>query len=155
MEFSKEAKKEFEECLTRYPTKQAALLPVLWLAQKEFKVITNDVMEYVAGLLDVSPAHVYGVTTFYTLFNLKPVGKYHIQVCRTLSCALQGAESIVEYLKKKLNIAEGESTPSGKYSLCTVECLASCGSGPAMMINEKYYENLDVLKLDQILDSLK
>ncbi len=155
IEFSTQTKKKLEECLTHYPTRQAALLPTLWLAQEEFGTVTLEVMEYVAGLLDISPAHVYSVATFYTMFHLKPVGKYHLQVCRTLSCALMGGERILDHLKKRLGIEEGEVTPNGKFSLCAVECLASCGTAPAMMINEKYYENLDVQKVEKILDELK
>lgn len=155
MEFNTENKKKFDEILTRYPTKQAAILPTLWLAQGQFSVLTGEVLEYVAGLLDLTPAHVYGVASFYTMFNLKPVGRYHLQVCRTLSCALLGSERIVDYLKTKLKIKEGETTPDGKFSLCTVECLASCGTGPSMMVNEKYFENLTPERVDQLLNGLK
>lgn len=155
MEFSAENKKKFEEILTHYPTKQAALLPTLWMAQEEFGYISQDAMEYVASLLDLSPAHVYGVTTFYTMFHLKPPGKYNIQVCRTLSCALVGFETILEYIKRRLGVDENETTSDGKFSLCTVECLGSCGTGPMMMVNEKYYENLTAEKVDRILESLK
>lgn len=153
MKFTSENQKKFDELLTHYPTKQAALLPVLWLVQDQEGYISGEAMEYVAGLLDVSPAHVYGVVTFYTMYHQKPVGKYHLQVCRTLSCALAGSETILEHLKKKLKIEENQTT--GKFSLCTVECLASCGTGPAMMVNEKYYENLTVEKVDKILGELK
>lgn len=155
MELTPENRKKFDEFLTHYPTKQAAILPTLWLCQEQFKVLTLDVLEYVAQLLSLSPVHVYSVATFYTMFNLKPVGRHHLQVCRTLSCALLGAEKIVDHLKKRLGIEEGQITPDGKFSLCTVECLASCGTAPMMMINEKYYENLDNQKLDQILAELK
>ncbi|MBI4411639.1 MAG: NAD(P)H-dependent oxidoreductase subunit E [Deltaproteobacteria bacterium] len=155
MEFSPENKKKLAEILSRYPTKQAALLPTLWLAQGEFGFISQETMEYVAGLLDISPAHVYGVVTFYTMFHRKPPGKYNLQVCRTLSCALRGSESLLDHLKKKLGIGENETTPDGKFSLCTVECLASCGTAPAMMVNQKYFENLDASKVDEILNGLK
>lgn len=155
MEFSSENKKKFEEILGHYPTKQAALLPTLWLVQEEFGYISEEAMKYVAGLLDLSPAHVYGVTTFYTMFHLKPPGKYSIQVCRTISCALVGSETILEYIKRKLGIDENEATSDGRFSLCTVECLGSCGTGPMMMVNEKYYENLTAEKVDRILEQLK
>lgn len=155
MEFSVNNKAKLDEILMRYPTKQAALLPALWLAQKQFGYLSLETLEYVAGLLDISPAHVYGVATFYTMFHLKPVGRHHLQVCRTLSCALMGSENILNHLKRKLNIGENEMTPDGKYSLCTVECLASCGTGPAMMVNEKYHEGLTTKKVDEILAGLK
>lgn len=153
MKFTSENQKKFEELLTHYPNKQAALLPTLWLVQDQEGYISGEAMEHVAGLLEVSPAHVYGVVTFYTMYHQKPVGKYHLQVCRTLSCALAGSENILEHLKKKLKIEENQTT--GKFSLCTVECLASCGTGPAMMVNEKYYENLTAEKVDKILGELK
>lgn len=155
IQFTSENQKKFDEFLTHYPTKQATLLPVLWLVQDQEGYISEEAMEYVAGLLDVSPAHVYGVVTFYTMYHQKPVGKYHLQVCRTLSCALAGSENITSHLKKKLKINEGEVTSNGKFSLCEVECLASCGTGPAMMVNEKYYENLTAEKVDKILGELK
>lgn len=151
MEFTPENKKKFDELLPRYPTKKAALLPTLWLVQDQYGFISQEAMEYVAHLLDVSPAHVYSVVTFYTMFHQKPVGKFHFQVCRTLSCALLGSETILEHLKKKLQIQENQVTKDGKFSLCTVECLASCGTGPAVMINESYYENLTPGKVDEIL----
>jgi len=155
MEFSAPTKKKFDELLTHYPNKRAALLPTLWLAQNEFGYLSQEAMEYVGGLLDLAPSHVYGVATFYTMFHLKPAGKYHLQLCRTLSCALMGSDEILTHLKKRLGIEEGEVTANGKFSLCTVECLASCGTAPAMMINEAYHENLDTKKVDIILDGLK
>lgn len=145
---------QFQAILARYPNKQAALLPVLWLAQEERGYLSNETLKEVASLLDLSPIHVLSVATFYTMYHLQPPGKHHIQVCRTLSCALMGSDSILDYIKKKLNIDEGEVTTDKKFSLCTVECLASCGTGPMMMINEKYYENLNPQKIDQILESL-
>lgn len=154
--FTPENKKKFDEYLTRYPTKQAALLPALWLAQDQFGSLSMEALEYVAGLLDLSPVHVYSVATFYTMFHVdKKPGKHHLQVCRTLSCALMGSENIIDHLKKKLKIEEGEVTPDEKFSLCTVECLASCGTGPMMMVNEAYHENLTPEKIDKIVDSLK
>jgi len=153
--FNTENKNKFDDILTRYPNKQAAILPTLWLAQEQFGYLSNETMAYVAELLDLSAVHVYSVATFYTMFNLKPVGKHHLQFCRTLSCALRGSENIIDHVKKKLKIDEGETTADGKFSLCTVECLASCGTAPAMMINEKYYEDLTPEKVDKILAELK
>ncbi len=155
IQFSEQAKVKFNEFLTHYPTKQAALLPTLWLAQEEFGLISLEVMAYIAQLLEISPSHVYGVATFYTMFHLKPVGKYNVQVCRTLSCALMGSEKILDHLKNKLNVDEGGTTLDGKFTLCTVECLASCDTGPAMMVNEKYFESLTPQKVDEVLNNLK
>lgn len=152
--FSKETQAQFETLLTRYPTREAALLPTLWLAQKEFGHISTDVMRYVAELIGVPEAKVLGVTTFYTMYNTKPVGKYHLQVCRTLSCAMMGAENVSKHLKQKLKIGFNETTPDGKFTLCEVECLASCGTGPVVQINDTYHENLTIEKLDHLLDQL-
>lgn len=155
MKFSEQSEQKIQEALARYPTRQAALLPVFWIAQEEFGWISKEVMELIAQRLDLSPAHVYGVATFYTMILKEPVGKYHLQVCRTLPCALMGCDSIIGHLKEKLGIAEGKTTPDKRFTLTTVECLASCGTGPAMMVNEKYYENLTVEKIDKILEGLK
>jgi len=154
-QWTQENRKEIEDILTRYPTKQAALLPVLHVAQKEFGWISSEAMELVAQELNLSTAHVYGVVTFYTMYNRQPVGKYHLQVCRTLSCAMMGSQKIVDYLKKKLRIELRETTPDKKFTLSEVECLASCGTAPAMMINEKYFENLTEEEMDKILASLE
>ncbi len=156
IEFNSENKKKFEEILTRYPTKRAAILPTLWLAQSQFGYMSPEVMEYVSVLLDLPPVKVYEVVTFYTMFNQKPVGKYHFQVCRTLSCELCGKQEIVDHLKKKLGIKVGETTPDGRFTLSEVECLGSCGTAPMMQVsNEEFFENLTVEKVDQILEKFK
>jgi len=155
IEFSTGAKKEIEKLLTHYPTKEAALLPTLHLAQKEFGYLSNEVMEYVAGLLGVSPVRVRDVVSFYDMFYPHPVGKYILRVCQTLSCSLMGAAMVVEHLENRLGVKAGETTPDRKFTLVKVECLASCGTGPAMMVNEKHYENLTEEKIDRILESLE
>ena len=155
LEFSSEAFKKFQETVSRYPKKEAAMIPVLYLAQREFGYLSPEAIEYVAKLMDLSPARVYGVVTFYTMLNMQPVGKYHIQVCRTLPCALVGAEKVTALVRSKLGIQVGETTPDGKFTLSEVECLASCGTGPMMQINDDYYENLSEAKIGEILKSLK
>jgi NADH-quinone oxidoreductase E subunit len=155
IQFSEKAQEEIREILTRYPDKRSALLPVLNLAQAEFGYISEDVMVMVANLLDLTPPKVYEVLTFYRLLNEKPVGKYLIQLCRTLSCALAGSENILGHLQKKLGIGIGETTQDRQFTLRTVECLASCGTAPAMQINGAFYENLTREKVDRILDDLK
>ncbi len=154
-EFTAENKKKFEEVVKRYPQRRAAMLPTLWLAQEQHGWISPEVMEYVAKLLELTPAKVYEVVTFYTMFNLKPVGEYHFQVCRTLSCQLCGAEGITEHLKKKLEVPLGGTSADGKYSLSEVECLGSCGTGPMLQLNDEYHENLTAEKLDALIGSLK
>jgi NADH-quinone oxidoreductase subunit E len=155
VEFSPETFKKFEETLSRYPKKEAAMLPVLYLAQQEFGYLSAEAIEYVARLMDQSPAKVHGVVSFYTMYNMKPIGRHHIQVCRTLSCALAGAEKITGFIKNKLAIELGQTTADGRFTLSEVECLASCGTAPMMQINDDYYENLDEERVTEILDSLK
>jgi NADH-quinone oxidoreductase E subunit len=155
VEFSQEALKRFDEIVRCYPKKEAAMLPVLYLAQEEFGYLSSEAIEYVAEIMDLPVARVYGVVTFYTMLNMKPVGRHHIQVCRTLPCALMGAEKITSCLKTNLGIGVGETTPDGKFTLSEVECLASCGTAPMMQVNEDYYEDLTEEKVGQILAKLK
>ena len=131
------------------------MLPVLYLAQDEFGYLSREAIDYVAKMMEFPPARVYGVVTFYTMLNRKPIGRHHIQVCRTLSCALTGSEKITAVLKSKLGIEVGATTPDGKFTLSEVECLASCGTGPMMQINDDYYENLSEEKVEEILQRLK
>jgi NADH-quinone oxidoreductase E subunit len=155
VEFSPETLKRFEETVSRYPKKEAAMLPVLYLAQQEFGHLSADAIEYVAKLMDQSPARVHGVVSFYTMYNMKPIGRHHIQVCRTLPCALRGAEHVTDFIKNKLGIEVGQTTADGRFTLSEVECLASCGTAPMMQVNDDYYENLDEEKITEILESLK
>jgi NADH-quinone oxidoreductase E subunit len=153
--FSEAAYKEFEELLTHYPNREAAMLPTLHLARREFKTITPEVMEYLAGLLEVSPIKALDVVSFYTLFPREEEGEYVIQVCSTLSCSLLGSQHILNYLEEKLGIKCGQTTPDKRFTLKKVECLGSCGTAPVIQINDDYYENLTTEKVDQILSSLK
>jgi NADH-quinone oxidoreductase subunit E len=154
MEFSTEKQSEFEKLLPRYPIKEAALLPTLRLAQEDFGYISSDVIEFVAGLLDISPSRVRAVATFYTMYDKKPVGKYHVQVCQNLSCSIMGAETIIDHLERKLKIKVGETSSDKKFTLTRVECLGACGTAPVMQINDDYYEDLTPEKVDSILEGL-
>jgi NADH-quinone oxidoreductase E subunit len=155
LEFSPETYREFEEMVGRYPQKEAAMLPVLYLAQREFGYLSEEAIDYVAKLMGQSPARVQGVVSFYTMLNMRPIGRHHIQICRTLPCALGGAEKITGFIKQKLGIDVGQTTADGRFTLSEVECLASCGTAPMMQINDDYYENLTEAKVTEILDSLK
>jgi NADH-quinone oxidoreductase E subunit len=155
VKFSEESLKRFDEIVGRYPKKEAAMLPVLYLAQKEFGYLSSEAIEYVAGIMDVPVARVYGVVTFYTMLNMKPIGRHHIQICRTLPCALAGAERIAAAIRAKLRIGVGETTADGKFTLSEVECLASCGTGPMMQVNDDYYEDLTENRIAEILENLK
>jgi NADH-quinone oxidoreductase subunit E len=146
-----------EECrriIEKYPRKRSAILPLLYVAQREFGHITPEAEEMVGEMLDLSPAEVSGVVSFYTMFNRQPVGKYLVQVCRTLSCALMGADDLASHLERKLGIHFGETTPDGRFTLRSVECLASCGTAPVVQINDDYHENLTSQQLDRLLDGL-
>ena len=153
--FSDTARAEFERLLTRYPDRKAVILPALHLAQKEFGYVSDDAIVYIAGLLGTSPAEIEGVATFYTMYNRKPVGKYHVQICRNISCSLLGAEHLIEHVAGKLGVMPGGTTPDGKFTLSLAECLGSCGTAPVMQINDDYYENLTEASIDAILDKLK
>jgi NADH-quinone oxidoreductase subunit E len=155
VKFSQESLKRFEAIVGRYPKKEAAMLPVLYLAQEEFGFLSSEAIEYVAAIMDVPVVRVYGVVTFYTLLNMKPVGRHHIQVCRTLPCALAGAARITASIKAKLSIGVGETTADGRFTLSEVECLASCGTAPMMQVNDDYYENLSEHSVGEILDKLE
>ena len=146
---------KIELLVKKFPDKNSALLPSLHLIQDEFGWIPAEAVKQLANILDTTPNKIYGILTFYTMFNTEPVGKYHIQVCRNVSCSLLGAKNIIEHLSEKLKIKPGEKTKNKKITLSLVECLGSCGTAPVMMINDKYYENLDEKKVDNILKSLK
>ena len=153
-QFTPENLAKAQHVLTRYPNKQAATLPLLWIAQKQHGYLPLDVQEYVAKFLDVSPAHVYGVVSFYTMFKDKPVGKYHLQVCRTLSCALRGSEELFRHLENKHGLKDGDISTDGTFSVEGVECLASCGTAPVVQVNEAYVENVTPQQLDQLMSRL-
>lgn len=155
LEFSPQALQKISEIISRYPHKQSAVVPVLYLAQEEFGHLSQEAIDYVANLMEIPPARLYGIVSFYTMLHMKPMGRHHIQVCRTLPCALQGAEKVLDFLKKRLAIDLGETTPDGKFTLSVVECLASCGSAPVLQINDDYYENLSEEKIEKILEFLK
>ncbi|MCZ6793351.1 MAG: NAD(P)H-dependent oxidoreductase subunit E [Planctomycetota bacterium] len=153
-EFSPEAREQIDWLLTRYPTKQAALLPVLRLAEEEFGNIDSGAVMLVARSLDVSPGHVFGVLTFYTHYRREGTGQHNVQVCATLSCALRGCRDIVHHLEKRLGIRPGETTEDGLFTLKKVECLGSCDTAPVVQIDDQYHENLTIEELDKILDRL-
>lgn len=155
MEFSEKSKQKLQEILSHYPTKTSAVLPVVYLAQEEFGYISNEVIEYLSKLLNVTQVFLKNTISFYTMFRQKEMGKYLIQVCHTLSCSLMGVSGILEHIKMKLNIDVGETTSDKNFSLIEVECLASCDTAPVMRINDDYYENLTKEKIDEILDKLR
>jgi len=148
-----EREQQVDDILTRYPERRAALLPVLWLCQRQNGWISPEVVQYVAERLGLSTATVKGVVTFYTMFFDEPVGENIIWVCRTLSCDLRGGKAIQEHLENRLGCTAGHTSSDGKFTLLKAECLAACGQAPMVQINDRYYENLDVDLLDRIIDA--
>lgn len=153
--FSPENVEKIEKLKERYPNPKALTLPCLWMVQYQEGFISLDAIEAISEVIDSPAMEIYRVATFYTMFNLEPVGKYHIQLCKTLSCALCGKSEVLEKLAERLGIKAGESSKDGKYTLTQVECLGSCGTAPVMQINDTYYENLTAQKIDEILDNLE
>ena len=145
----------FEELLPKYPTKRALTIPLLHICQEQLGHISAEVIEYVAKMLALSTADVKGVVTFYTLFQQKPVGRNVVWVCRTLSCELMGARDITQALEKKLGCHVGETTKDGEFTLFEAECLAACGGGPMLQLNDEYFEDLTPEKLDAIIDGAR
>jgi NADH-quinone oxidoreductase subunit E len=139
----------------RYPTKVALLLPALHAAQDEFGWLPGEVMDEIATYIGIHPAQVREVASFYTMYNLKPVGKYHLKFCTNVACALRGSDELVQHCEKKFGIQCGETTRDKKFTLMEEECLGACGTAPTLMLNNDYHENLDVKKLDQLLDRLE
>jgi NADH-quinone oxidoreductase subunit E len=135
----------------RYPTRQALLLPALHQAQEETRWLSEAVMGEIAVYLGMHPAKVQEVASFYTMYNLQPVGKYHLKVCTNAACLLRGADDLVAHCEKKLGIRCGETTSDERFTLMEEECLGACGTAPAMMLNDDYVENLTVAKMDEIL----
>lgn len=156
--FSEEAMKTAQTIISRYPEgkQKSALLPILHLAQAEFGGwLSPETMDYVASILKIKPVEVFEVASFYTMYNLKPVGKCVLEVCQTSSCWLNGAEDIVKYIEKKLNIKVGETTKDGMFTLKVAECLGSCGTAPMLQCGASYHENLTYEKVDAILETYK
>ena len=146
---------EVEEALSHYPNPRSAVLPVLWIAQREWDWLSPSALRLVAHTLDLPEPEVFGIATFYTMFNLRPVGRHHLQVCMTLSCSLMGADRLFRHLERTLGIGHGETTPDGRFNLRRVECLAACGGAPCLQVNETYHENLDEAAVDRLLETLR
>lgn len=143
------------EILSHYPVQRSAVLPLLWLAQTQWGWLPPAALRLVARTIELPEPEVFGIATFYTMFNLAPVGRHHLQVCMTLSCSLMGADRLFKHLEHKLGVGHGQTTPDGRYTLRRVECLAACGMGPCMQVNLDYHQDLDEAKADALLEKLK
>lgn len=154
MSFPEVLSESIKQIINKHETKQSSLIPVLREVQNYYGWLSNESMEEVSNILDLPPSNIQNVATFYTMFFTKPKGSHVVWVCRTLSCALRGAEHVEHYLCNKLNIKTGETTKDGKIMLMEAECLASCGTAPVMLVDDTLYENLTREKVDCILENL-
>lgn len=154
--FSPAVEAEIEKHIAKYPPdrKRSAIIPLLFIMQRERGYIDTPGVAFVASRLDVEMVDVWETATFYSMLNLKPVGRHHIQICKTLSCKIMGEPEITDHVCRKLGINPGETTPDGKFTVSMVECLGSCGTAPMFQIGFDYYEDLTPAKVDQILNSL-
>ena len=154
--FSKDIQTQVDKLLSRYPISQNALIPILLLAQKENEGWLNEeCMQHVADICEVPLTHVEGVVTFYTMFRLKPPGKYHLQVCTCVPCCLVGGTELLEHTEKKLNIHAGHTTADGEFSIEEMECIGACSFAPAIIVNEDYHEQVTPDKMNKLIDQLK
>ena len=151
-----EREAKIDELLTHYPVRQSALLPVLWVVQEQYGWISLEAMRYVEMRIGITPEQVREVVTFYSMFNERPVGKYHLQVCCTTPCMINGSDDIIGYLEQKLGIERGGTTPDGLFSVHQVECLGSCGTAPMLQVNrQRYHENLTKEHVDELIEKCR
>jgi NADH-quinone oxidoreductase E subunit len=153
--FEGEYQERFEKILSRYPTKQAALLPALGLAQELRGYVSPESMDRVAELLDLSPAYVRGVATFYTMYNKRPVGRFLVQVCTNISCNLCGADDVLDTFLSQTDTELGQTSADGNFTVIEAECLAGCGFPTCVQINSEYFENVTPDEVPKILEHLK
>ena len=150
--FNADNELKYKALLKKYPQKEALMLPLLWLVQEQEGWISPIAMRYVADMLDKAPMEVYQVATFYTMYNKAPIGRVHIELCKTLSCMLCGARELKAHIKDKLGISPGETTSDNGFTLSEVECMGACGGAPALAFNGKYYEKVTPDRLDELLE---
>jgi len=155
MILTEESVQRIKDKAARYPSRKSAILPAITIAYRQVGHLNNDLYHEISRIIKVPELEIAEAATFYTMFTKKPVGKYLIQVCHNISCALLGADSLIGYLEEKLEIKKGETTPDGLFTIVSVECLGSCATAPMMQINQDYYENLTREKVDKILDELR
>ncbi len=146
---------KIDEVITHYPVKRSATLPLLHLIQEDAGYISDAAIEWVAAKLELQPINVYEVVTFYPMFRRQPIGRRHIKVCRTLSCALTGGYKVCEQFEKEFNTRRGAISPDGEVTIEFVECLASCGTGPVVMIDDDLHEKVDAAKVKQLADQIR
>lgn len=155
MMLTEESIQEIKEKAVRYPRKKSAILPALTVAYRQLGYVDDDIYKEISKVIDVPYIEIAEAATFYTMFPKKPRGKYLLQVCNNISCALMGSDSMIKYLEEKLGISKGETTDDNLFTLITVECLGSCATAPMIQINNDFYENLTREKLDKLLEELR
>lgn len=155
LEFSAAELSEVTRLKNLYPEPKAAIMPVLWMAQKKWGWLSEDVMRYVASIMNLPYAHVMGVASFYTMYFKKPMGKHHIQVCTNVSCMLRGGNELLAQAKEVLGVDNNEATPDGLFSLEEVECMGACGGAPMVAVNETFHENVTQQEFDSIIKSCR
>ena len=154
-EFDIERDAEFERLAARYPIRDSMIMPALWLAQEQEGWLSAEAIAYIADRIGTYAAKVFELATFYTMYHLKPVGKYHLCVCRTLSCYLRDKQAMVDYLESEIGIKPGQVSEDGMFSLEEVECLGHCGTAPVVQVNGEFYEEMNVEKLKTLLAGLE
>ena len=153
--YTPENEAKFQEYVSRYPKIDSCMLPALWLVQEQEGWVSREAMVYVAEKLGKTPIQVYEVATFYTMFNLKPIGKYHIELCKTLSCMLCGSKELKKHIKETIGIEAGQTSEDGLFHLSEVECMGACGGAPMFALNGEYYEKLTIQKVDELIKECK
>ncbi len=153
--YTEEKEKEFQRLIKKYPNSDSMMLPALWLVQEQNGWVSPESMVYVANKLKKQPIEVYSFASFYTMFNLKPIGTHHIEVCKTLSCMLMGAPDLKKHIKDTLGIEPGETSEDGLFHFSQVECMGACGGAPSIAINGEYHENMSSSKLDALVKECK
>ena len=153
--FTSENEIKFQEYVTRYPVIDSVMLPALWLVQEQEEWVSPEAMIYVADKLGKTPIQVYEVATFYTMFNLKPIGKHHIELCKTLSCMLCGSRDIKNHIKQTIGIEPGQTSEDGLFHLSEVECLGACGGAPMFALDGQYHEKLTKQRVDELIQECK
>jgi len=155
LELSERSRERIADIIARYPTKQSALMSCIWVLQEEIGWIPPAAVDYLVQTLEVTPARVHEVLSFYTMFRTEKPAKYVLEVCHNISCHVLGSREIIAHLEKRLGIRMGESTPDGKFAIQGVECLGACGHGPMLQLGKHFYEYLTPEKVDELLDSLR
>lgn len=153
--YTSENEIKFQEYVSRYPKIDSCMLPALWLVQEQEGWVSPEAMVYVADRLGKTPIQVYEVATFYTMFNLKPIGKYHIELCKTVSCMLCGSRELKQHIKETIGIDAGQTSEDGLFTLSEVECLGACGGAPMFALNGEYHEKLTKEKVDELIKECK